>query len=489
MKLSMHMIKKWFEHYEQISTITNGSRTIDGVRIFEEDSRPLPNFLYIGKSSNFLPNGSENEILLMNKGDVIRIANQSVEKIFNEVLEAFDFYNRLEIRLTECAVENNPEQQIITACEKLVGPMFIMEKNFHILAISHNFSDVYVNEYWENYVNFHELRVENVPSLLDGPYLDLFYNKEYMKVFVEPTAAPYCYGVMNTYYSADGEIIGNFTLANNKPIEPYDLDIAEIVMNALMLIQKHSTTDRKREASYRAEEFLLLRLLSDENKEIVATYIRDLRQLPADSEFLMVCGHSENSSVILSMKAELSKAFIDSFVTIANSYVIMLVCSESKIDIDIIEARLKRYASKVPIHFGISNPCTELSDMHYFYDQAVSSIDNKKPVARFFDIALQQLMHSQSKDFSTHALHPAIREILEMDRLHNSEYLETLKLYLNCERSIKRTSAYLHIHRNTVLTRIEKLKEKELFNLENDYERVYLLISLLYTGANLFHPL
>ena len=126
MKLSMHMIKKWFEHYEQISTITNGSRTIDGVRIFEEDSRPLPNFLYIGKSSNFLPNGSENEILLMNKGDVIRIANQSVEKIFNEVLEAFDFYNRLEIRLTECAVENNPEQQIITACEKLVGPMFIM---------------------------------------------------------------------------------------------------------------------------------------------------------------------------------------------------------------------------------------------------------------------------------------------------------------------------------------------------------------------------
>ena len=54
----------------------------------------------------------------------------------------------------------------------------------------------------------------------------------------------------------------------------------------------------------------------------------------------------------------------------------------------------------------------------------------------------------------------------QQDRLEHTEYLLTLRIYLQTNRSIKATAAFLHVHRNTINYRIGKIRE--LFGPEFD---------------------
>ena len=66
---------------------------------------------------------------------------------------------------------------------------------------------------------------------------------------------------------------------------------------------------------------------------------------------------------------------------------------------------------------------------------------------------------------------------MEHDRTQGTQYYETLRAYLLCERSIPATAAALIIHRTTLTYRLGKIQELTRLNLDSADLRLYLMLS------------
>lgn len=75
-------------------------------------------------------------------------------------------------------------------------------------------------------------------------------------------------------------------------------------------------------------------------------------------------------------------------------------------------------------------------------------------------------------------IHPWIRKLLAYDRANNTDYLETLKVYLNNLASITEASKELHIHRNTLQHRMNRINEILGTKFEDWQTRRILLYSI-----------
>lgn len=73
---------------------------------------------------------------------------------------------------------------------------------------------------------------------------------------------------------------------------------------------------------------------------------------------------------------------------------------------------------------------------------------------------------------------PTVVKLWEMQQVNGDELFHTLKVFLDNERSVSRTSEALFTHRNTVLYRIRKIREILNRDLDDAYIREYCRLSI-----------
>ena len=73
---------------------------------------------------------------------------------------------------------------------------------------------------------------------------------------------------------------------------------------------------------------------------------------------------------------------------------------------------------------------------------------------------------------------PELRALDEHDRKKGTQYCETLYFYLICSRSLKKTCDALFTHRNTVLYRIERIRDDFLIPLDDPERHTELLFGV-----------
>lgn len=89
----------------------------------------------------------------------------------------------------------------------------------------------------------------------------------------------------------------------------------------------------------------------------------------------------------------------------------------------------------------------------------------------------RDLMRLQKLAEQPDLIDPYIVEIIEHDKRHGTQFCLTLYTYCICHHSVKQTCERLFTHRNTVLYRLQKLKEDFGLNLDDPDETMPLLLS------------
>ncbi len=139
--------------------------------------------------------------------------------------------------------------------------------------------------------------------------------------------------------------------------------------------------------------------------------------------------------------------------------------------------RARRRMPDIPLYVGIGSRMTDISSLHVSYSRAKAAVrmaaKRKNSLLHFDEMGLYRLLYmtDDSRLLQEMAKEP-LRPLLEYDQKHNANYVDTLESYLRHSGSIQAVSEEMYTHRNTVIYRMNKIKELLGTNLEQAEERL-----------------
>lgn len=131
------------------------------------------------------------------------------------------------------------------------------------------------------------------------------------------------------------------------------------------------------------------------------------------------------------------------------------------------ETELTNFLTANHLCAGISNYFTNLSDAGRFYQQALdavrigSSIHEEVVVCHYQKTYIYQLLETYKKTDSKlqYLVHPGFMQLHQYDAKHATDLLHTLRTYLEHPGQPAKVAQLLHIHKNTLIYRMGKIKE------------------------------
>lgn len=136
---------------------------------------------------------------------------------------------------------------------------------------------------------------------------------------------------------------------------------------------------------------------------------------------------------------------------------------------------LQEIAIRYHIQIGLSNPFTSLTEIRHYYIQACRAVTlaNEAPKHTPWQPLFLYQEASYGELFSlcsSHAdlrnyIYPPLMDLLEYDRINGTHLMDTLFEYLQHNTNSKETAESMFMHKNTVLYRLNKIKEILQFDL------------------------
>lgn len=145
----------------------------------------------------------------------------------------------------------------------------------------------------------------------------------------------------------------------------------------------------------------------------------------------------------------------------ANKHVLIYLSSQCPASLnEIIDILL--YCDSISL--GISGVILSLNDISECYKRACFSLAAalfwKTPFVQFDDLGIFQILFSSSDPQMLQSIYQnSLGKLEEMDFSHDSNYLETLRIFLLSDCSLLETASRMNTHRNTIIYRIKKIKE------------------------------
>ena len=140
--------------------------------------------------------------------------------------------------------------------------------------------------------------------------------------------------------------------------------------------------------------------------------------------------------------------------------------------------RAKRRMAEQKIYVGEGTPVTDISRLYLSYRRAAYAarfaMEHGIPDQSFDDLGLYRILYAVSDELLLKELREDARAPLRgYDEKHEADLIPTLRAYLKNNGSIQKTSEEMYIHKNTILYRMNKIRELLGSDLESGEERMY----------------
>ena len=163
------------------------------------------------------------------------------------------------------------------------------------------------------------------------------------------------------------------------------------------------------------------------------------------------------------------------------------------------EGLLREVSTLNGLTVGISNCFTDIVDSRLAYDQARAAIRmgelmravmDEDGIYRYGDYASLHMLEVANRHTNLLGFcHPALRRLSAHDDRHGGELMDTLYCYLQVSGTTKRAADLLCLHKNTLLYRMNRIREILGCDLTSGEDQFVLQLSfrvLMYLG--LFQP-
>ena len=478
MKINMWLIEENLKKYNPKYDITDGTACISGVRFFsgEEHVEFLPQYVYMYLYTDVVDNGEATA--LINGRDIIILQSSSINDVLNDLLAIFDYYNSWETSVWE-VTSGKSLQKIIDMTGAVMGnPMVLADIDGKVLAMSSDYLEEDINRYWMETRESRHIPMEILGAPMRSINGQITSWTEEPEIYILPDG----HRIIGTFLRQNGEYTAALGLWEyKKDITPGDLCIVKVLCSVLC-----SVIDGQESAPLRSISDILTDLLS--GIEIDHALLEKL-EIPCRPSWELLVIHSSYRSDI-AYKRGIVKHLQDSGIScvpfIYQEHILVLISEKHAGNFiqTVLEPGQKHY-----LLIGRSLPFDNLPELPVRYRQtlfALSRASGKPGIYDSRDYAFPYLLSLLQEQNQMELLsHPALRLLRQYDEKHGSGLYDTLFQYLFQDRSIQKGAEALHIHRNSFLYRIHRIKELTQIDLEDPSARFYLMLSFLLERSSL----
>lgn len=175
--------------------------------------------------------------------------------------------------------------------------------------------------------------------------------------------------------------------------------------------------------------------------------------------------------------------------------IVMLYGSESSEKPELIKKKVMSFCKNIEIEalkkfkeqkfrIGIGRAYKEVTKLNKSYEQAKVIVEkfnksNTSSVLHYDDLGLYTILccdgiQMELAKFCNDTINP----IVEYDKLNNTELIKTLRVYFECNGNMKKISKEMFMHYNTIIYRIQKIKDITGVDFENGDSRLRFEIAL-----------
>jgi purine catabolism regulator len=176
-----------------------------------------------------------------------------------------------------------------------------------------------------------------------------------------------------------------------------------------------------------------------------------------------------------------------------NRIIVLVGQNEDRVPISVVEA--KQYATDLheklvnrlqkSFLIGIGQQYRSISSLYKSFSEAnemirlMQQMNEKNEVSHFEDYSVYHLLDSNINSLELeNFFQKCLGKIYEHDKFHATSYLSTLENYFYNNQNVSETSKAMFLHRNTLIYRIEKIKEILNTDLKSSEELLRIQIAL-----------
>ena len=425
----------------------------------------------------------ENDLVCEHSDDWIRIHDMPLAEGFELIQNVFDYYDDWYSSIRELTAKRDYSGVVNSCWPILHNPVLLLNGNRQVLGLSKQYNPEDMDEEWRYLTEFGYSSVSAVRTWLSDDQVSL--NRPGIMRYKAPKDIGFD-GVSCGIFS-DGTYVGRINiLEKDRPINPGDCQVLEIISDVLRdALAITAAMEESTENVYILTSLLLGRHVEREIMTLQLSYrrwyVHDTYQL-----YLLALNETDlaNESSLLQMLSQtIQRQLMQCIVTVFQGRIVILHnrsrtgswTPESFLD-RIAKTSHFRYAVSLPIE-GIFRCSALLRQTEYalrtgFYtDPEASRLD-------FYPMAFDYILESASLSECAQAAHPDIIMLWKRKWEHNDSMFQTMKEYLNNDRSLVATAQALFIHRNTLVYRLKKMEETIHSDTGDLYTRDYMKLSI-----------
>lgn len=479
MKLSIWILSDWLSKYEPYTHIVDGEVELTGARLaFSDTSAFEDGILLVGYSTELLPQVfQERKVLCLHRNDWLCFERDDFVLVFNEILRAFEFYNRWEVSLKELVYAKGSFDELVELCEPVVkNPILIADWKGHVLSVSKNHQPIADNKTWNHWHNDGYLPSYTYERLKQYPeYLEPIIHGDEIQIFEFAQFHYRCIHFGVKYKKETTAYV--HIIEDDTKFSQGMLQIASTIRTAVtMLLEQEEIFSKNNQLAS-----LFSDLLSGKQPKLeTLTWVSSQLGWDKTRYWYIVIFHSllkeafSETAMLELLNKQIRKGCSFSW---EKQPIMVIDCDEW----NAVSPKIRTLLKHSGFCCGVSMPFNQQNDIPYAFDQARLSIElssEETVITLCSDCSWRYLVEKlKCQILDTKLFHPAFLVLEEHDRKTGGELARTLYEYLRHDRNLCETADTLFLHRNSLRYRLEKINELTHADLNNPDIRMHIMLS------------
>lgn len=286
----------------------------------------------------------------------------------------------------------------------------------------------------------------------------------------------------------------------HKKLQNIDLTFAKMISEVLSLrMQKDSFVLYSKGVIY---EHIFHDLLNETiSSSVLYERIQSQNISIEDDIYVMAIDISEFDKTYKTLqyfRNSLDEIIRDGKSVIYDNYIVIIIMHKSNTYLSKREINeINSFCLKKKLFAGISKCFHDISELKFHFKQAVTALILNRKLRKTYKLSFyeefttEHMIDIASKNIELKQFcNESLLKLIDYDESNNTTFASTLHEYLIQERNLAHTAKALHIHRNTLIYRINKIQEIINHNLEDSNYRFNLLFSfkiLSFLESNFFN--